>query len=144
MKLPKKGDFVRHHGTLIRIDIATPPPLPPPVKDFIFEEQEARCELRLNGKQLKELQTLNDFDGLGTAVKSAIEEMKRYTGTNNIGKDSDLEVVVVEVVSQFRAKPLSKENFYDKEYFDFERNHSYNRPELPVPVETVVWSSKGL
>lgn len=143
MRLPVKNEFVRHHGTLICIEDYTPPPSPPE-KDFIFEKQEARCELRMNGRQLKELQTLNDFYGLGTAVNNAIEEMKEYTANNNISKDSDLEVVVVKVVSQFRAKPTDKENFYDKQYCDFDRTHRRGTGALPDPVETIAWSSKGL
>ncbi len=142
MKIPKKGEFVRHHGTLIQVENFKPPPTKIE-KIFIFEEQEARCELRMNGEQLKILQTLNDFYGLGTAVKTAIEEMKKYVFQRNIGKDSDLEVVVVKVTSQFRAKPLDKENFYDKQYCDFKQT-GYKKGEKPLPssVEAIVWSSK--
>ena len=57
IKLPVIGDFVRNAGRLVAIE--TTEPVPPP-KDYIFEEIEARCEIRLNGKVIKEIGTYND------------------------------------------------------------------------------------
>lgn len=142
MRLPNIGEFVRHHGTLLAVEITPPPPPPPPQKDYIFEEITARCELRLNGGVVKEIQTLNDFYGLETSVVSAKEEMKKYAEDNHVGPDSDLEVVVVRVASQFRARPKSTENFYDDQFFDFSVLDRGARWNLPEPVETIVWSSK--
>ena len=74
-RLPIVGEFVRHHGTLIAIEEVPPKPQPPPKIDYIFEEIEARCEMRHKGEVIKEIQTLWDFYGLETSVKSAIEYM---------------------------------------------------------------------
>lgn len=140
-RLPIVGEFVRHHGTLIAIEEVPPLPQPPPQTDYIFEEIEARCEMRLSGEVIKEIQTLNDFYGLGTSVEVAIKEMKDYADKRDLDFESDLEVVVVKVVTQFRATPLKEDNFYDKTFFDF--RGSINRSNLPNPVETIVWSSKN-
>lgn len=142
-RLPIEGEFVRHVGRLIKIQEIPPEPQPPPVKDYIFEEIEARCEIRLNGETIKDIQTLNDFYGLGTGIKSAIEEMKEYAEERSIGPESDIEVVVVRVERQFRAKPTSKENFYDKNFFDFKSLEYGSSFDLPDDVETVAWSSKN-
>ena len=50
--------------------------------------------------------------------------------------------VVVKVVSQIRARPMDKENIYDKIFFDFKPLEWGCLHDLPDPVETVIWSSK--
>ena len=142
METPKIDDYVRCHGVLIAVHEFTPPP-PPPVKVFVFEEQEARCELRLNGNLLKELQTLDDFYGLGTAVKTAVSEMTEYARREGIDADSALEVVVVKTQNQLKTQALDKENFYDKQYCDFDHTSIFPELLLAEMIETVVWSSKN-
>lgn len=138
MEIPKQGDFVRRQGLLIRTEEYTPP-RPPTEIDFIFEEQEARTELRLNTLTVSEIQTLNDYYGPGTAVESSIKEAKEYAEENGINKDSDLEIIVIKIVNQFRAKIINK-----APYNDYLRIESYQRSgvSLPDPVETIVWSTK--
>ena len=143
LKIPKVGEYVRHIGKLIAVNVVPPPPPTEPEREYIFEEIEARCELRLNGEVIKGLATLSDFYGLETSVSEAIKEMKVYANKRNITKDSDLEVVVVKIVHQYRKQPLNRENFWNKEYRDFDTFGDYRTTKgLPEPIETVVWSSK--
>jgi len=142
-RLPIDGEFVRHVGRLVKIQEIPPKPQPPPVKDYIFEDIEAKCEIRLNGETIKGIQTLNDSYGLKTGINTAIKEMKEYAKERNIGPKSDIEVVVVKVTKQFRARPINKENFYDKIFFDFKQLEYGSQHDLPDPVEIIVWSSKN-
>ena len=139
-RLPKVGEYVRNHGRLIAIEIIPPPPQPLPEKDYIFEETEARCEIRFNDEVINIIQLLNDFYGEGTGAESAIKEMKKYAAERGIGPDSDIEVVVVKITKQIRYRPLSRQSFYDKEFYDFKWLGMCHN--LPDPVEVVVWSSK--
>ena len=141
-RLPEIGEFVRHHGTLVAVEATQPEPPPLPRKDYIFEVIEARCEIRHNGKAIQYLQALNDFYGLGTSVKVAIKEMKAHAIQEKIGLESDIEVVVIKVVTQYRNWSKPEENFYDKTFFDFMMTNGSQR-NLPDPVETIVWSSKS-
>lgn len=143
-RLPEVGEFVRQHGRLIAVEVVPPPPPPPPQKDYIFEEIEARCEIRRNGELFKELHTNNDFYGLETSVKVAIEEMEAMAAQQQIGPESELEIVVVRVTSYFRARPQDKENLYDRKFVDFEPIPRWSRNNVPGETETVVWSSKGI
>jgi hypothetical protein len=94
-RLPEIGEWVKMQGTLVRIDIVPPPSQPPPETVYIFEREDARIDLLLKGKVLKQLVEYNEFYGQGTAVKSCIEEAKEFCRVNNIGPDSDIEVVVM-------------------------------------------------
>ena len=143
LKIPKVGEFVRHIGKLVSIEEIPPPPPPKLSKDYIFEEIEAQCELRLNGEVIKHIATLSDFYGQGTSVESAIEEMKEYASKRNITKDSDVEVVVIRRVYQTRKRPNTRSNFYSKEYFDFDNIEHEATSNLIEPIETIVWSSKS-
>jgi len=140
-KLPAVGEFVRHHGTLVRIEKVPPKPQPPPETDFIFEERVAECKIMHKGQVLKELQTLNDFYGLGTGEDSAINEMKARAEEMGLTINSDLEIVVVRVIRHFRAQPTDRENIYDKRFPDFERRR---QQDLDEETRTIVWSSKNV
>jgi hypothetical protein len=122
-KITKTGDFVRGVGRLIMIEIVPPPPQPPPKTHYVFEEIKARTEIRLGQEVIKEIQTLNDFYGEGTAVETSIEEAKDMAKKLGIGPKSELEIVVVEVREQKRSlletDPLIKNSFYDKAYRAF-------------------------
>ncbi len=142
LKIPQVGEFVRPIGKLINIEVVQPPP-PKPETNYIFEEIEARCELRLNDEVLKHLGTLNDFYGLETSVESAIKEMKEYVSSRNINKNSDLEVVVIRKAYQIRKRPIDRYNIFSKEYHDFEFIEHGATLNLPKPIETIAWSSKG-
>lgn len=142
LRTPKIGEFVRHLGKLVAIEKVSPPP-PKIETDFIFEEVEARCELRLDGEVLKHLGTLSDFYGLETSVETAIKEMNEYASKRNITKDFNIEVVVIRRTYQIRKRPIARYNIYSKKYYDFEpieHGATYN---LPEPIETIVWSSKS-
>jgi hypothetical protein len=140
-RIPKVGEFVRSIGTLVKIDKVQPPP-PKLIDEYIFEQIEARIEVRFNGEKLKDLSTFSDFYGVGTSVDSAIKDAKEYSERRGITKDSDLEVVVIKVVSQYRAKVSNVENYYDKEYHYFDAFSYGCKRDLPEDIETVVWSSK--
>lgn len=142
-RLPNIGEYVRGLGTLVSIVDRDPPPPPPPTKDYIFEEISARCEVRLNGKKLKELNTFNDYYGKETSVEIAISEAKEYAERNKIGPNSDVEVVAIKIVEQFKKVPTDKTNFYSTEHLNFESLKSGASWGLPDPTEEVVWSSKN-
>ncbi len=144
LRLPNIGEFVRNVGTLIKVDEIQPPP-PQIVKEYIFEEISARVEIRFNGEQIKYLETLNDFYGLGTSIESAIEDAKGYATSYKINADNDLEIVVIKIVSQYRAKQNGRESIYQKEFYNFSSLDTYDRQrDLPEPIETVVWSTKSV
>lgn len=138
-RLPKKGEYVRMHGVLI--DVKTiQPPTPKPYKEYVFEERDARKELRFkDGRVLDTLSTLNDFGGLGSGEKTAIEELMETAKEMGLDMDSDVEAVVVRETCQYVAIPLKKPNFYDRSFFDFE--HKSHGSEL-TREEMDVWSSK--
>jgi len=142
-KIPQIGEYLRNIGKLVAIEEVVPPP-PKIETDYIFEEVEARCELKLNGEVLKHISTLNDFYGLETSVETAIKEMKEYAENRNINKDSDVEVVVIKRVYQIRKRALNRENFWSDEYVDFEAIEHRADRDLPEPIETIVWSSREL
>lgn len=54
-RLPDPGEFVRGVGTLLRTEVVPPPPQPPPETDWIFEDMNARGELRRRGRVLEEV-----------------------------------------------------------------------------------------
>lgn len=133
---PAVGEFVRHVGRLVSIEDVTPPVVI--VRDYIFEQISAKCEVRLGTEIIKYIQTLSDWYGEGTAVATAITEMKEYAIAREIGPTHPLEIVVIRIAQQARMRPNpaehSREPFRQIEY-DYLRG-------LPEPTETVVWSSK--
>jgi hypothetical protein len=138
-RLPEKGEYVRMQGILI--DIRTiQPPAPKPITQYIFEERNARKELRLkDGSILNTLEELNDFYGLGSGEQTAILEMKEYAKKHGFDKDSDVEAFVVRVITKHASKPTNTENFYDKSFVDFE----YLTHGIPMETKEIdVWSSK--
>jgi len=141
LTIPQVGEFVRHIGKLVAIEAIQPPP-PKLEEDYIFEELEARCELRLNGEVIKHLGTLNDFYGLESCVDSAIKEMEEYTSSRNITQNNDVEVVVIRKAYQVRKRPTTRKNYFSDEHFGFEPIAHGATFNLPEPIETVVWSSK--
>ena len=141
LKIPVVGEYVRNTGKLIRIDTITPPP-PETYYEYIFEDINARGELRLNGEKLDELCHINDFYGLGTSVTTAIEEMKAYAEKRKITSKSELEVVVIKITEQTRMKPLNRENYSAKGFRDFDYIEYGSKRDLPEDKEEIVWSSK--
>lgn len=122
-RLPKVGEYIRSVGVLVAIEEIPPKPVPPQI-DYIFEQTEARCEMRFKGKGVNVIQTLWDHAGQGSAVKTAIEDMKSYAKREEIDPSSDIEVVVVEVKTQYRFKPKDRECFYDRQFFGFDSPRS--------------------
>lgn len=140
-RLPKEGEYVRHQGVLI--DIKTiQPPLPKPIIEYIFEERSARKEIRFkDGTVLNQLETLNDFYGLGTGEETAIKELAEYCSKKGIGKDSDVEAFVVREINHIAKKPENEPNFYDNTFLNFENVTNHYDPILKHE-EMDVWSSK--
>jgi hypothetical protein len=141
LKIPEVGEYVRHLGRLVKIEDVTPVP-PPPERDYIFEDIEARCELIYRDEVLRHVATFNDFYGFETSVENAIKEMKEYAEKKQITKDSELEVRITKVVSQIRMKPTNQKNFYAPIYCDFEYKNIGRDSNLPDPIETIVWSTR--
>jgi len=137
-RLPRKGEYVRHQGVLIDVK-KTQPPLPKPIIKYIFEERSARKEIRLSyGAVLKEIETLNDFHGLGTGEETAIKELSEYCKKKGINNDSDIEAFVVREIDHIAKKPENKPNFYDDTFLNFENVSNYNQKHEEIDV----WSSK--
>ncbi len=140
-RLPEPGEFVRGVGTLREIKTIPPPPQPPPKTVYVFEETTAEIQLRLGNKTIQALDTYNDFYGKETSVQAAIDDAREYMRRHRLSKVSDLEVVVVRMVSTAIREPnqLQPENFYDKTFVGFTHSPLCH----PEQVETeVVWSSK--
>jgi len=138
-RLPVKGEYVRHQGVLIDVR-KIQPPLPKPIIEYIFEERCARKEIRLkDGTVLKQMETLNDFYGLGTGEKTAIKELEEYCKKKGINKDSDIEAFVVRETNHIAKNPENGPNFYDKTFFNFGYAKTYP---IEKHEEIDVWSSK--
>jgi len=138
-RIPNVGEKVRMLGTLIRVE--TPKPIQPP-DEYIFEDVNARVELRLRDSVIKEFGTYNDFHGC--SVTSAIKEAKQICEVHGIGPTSDNEIVVVKVTTQFR-RLLSREGdtyAYDREFRRFNYMSSGGGYGVAPDVEVDVWSSK--
>jgi hypothetical protein len=138
-RLPVIGEFVRGVGTLHAIE--QPPPSHPPL-EYIFAEISARKEMRRRGHLIRKLDTLNDFYGRGTSVEMAIQEMKKLAELEEITADSEVELVVVRVVSYFRAHPDSSKNVYDKRFVNMETLPHGSQWNVPDDEEAEVWSSQ--
>jgi len=137
-RLPDVGEYVRMHGILIDVKTVNPP-VPKPIKEYIFEECSARQELRFkDGEVLQTLGTYNNFYGLGTAVKSSIKELKAYSKKKGFDKNSNVEAVVVKEIRQYPATPNAKENYYNKEFVDFDHQLYSDLKNKEIDV----WSSK--
>jgi hypothetical protein len=143
LKIPQDGEFIRNIGTLVKVETIQPP-IPKPYNEYIFEEILARIELRFGKEVLKEFDTFCDFYGLNKSVEESIRSANQYAKDRKLNKNSELEIVVVKIVRQFRASPRPEEpNYCAKEYMNFKpcENYRYRRDVLE-PIETVVWSSK--
>ncbi len=69
--------------------------------------------------------------------------MRAYAIDNGIGPTSEIEVVVVRIVSCDLRRARKEEGFYDKTYVEFEEIPPREwMLACPEPVEAVVWSSK--
>ncbi|GAF88619.1 unnamed protein product, partial [marine sediment metagenome] len=99
----------------------------------------ARKEIRYkDGMILKDIETLNDFYGLGTGEKTAIKELEEYCREKGIDKNSDIEAFVVREIDHIAKKPENKPNFYDNTFLNFENVSNYNQKHEEIDV----WSSK--
>ena len=139
-RLPEVGEYVRMKGRLVEVQDVTPKP-PPKEVDYIFEDTNARVELRINGKRITEYGTFNNFYGADSCVPSAIEEAKKLMA--NIGP-SDAELVVVKITSQRRMRPRGdrEHSLYAPQFIDFQTLSHGACSALPDDTEEVVWSSK--
>lgn len=145
-RTPLLGEYVRGVGTLVLVDVIPPPPPPPPKTVYIFAAITAHCEVRRKGRKLDEFNSVWDFYGLAHSVEDSIRVAQNYCRDEEVTPQSDIEVVVVKETSFAARYQLPGENFYDKEFFQFDGENDY--PELrrfPVPemVKEVVWSSRA-
>lgn len=138
---PAINEYVRGQGTLVAVEDRTPPP-PIRTKDWIFEEITARVELRFGDEVLTSMGTTWDFHGKESSVASAIKDAQQYAKKRGISAKSELEVVVVKIVSQVRKRPKSRANFYDERFLSFKTLDNGCRYDLPSDVETIAWSSR--
>ena len=133
-RLPEIGDSIRLCGKLVEIQDVKPPVTQ--VLDYVFEETSATVWAKANGQLLKEFATFNDF--YGSARTPAIVEAKKIAATYG----DAIEVVVIEKRQLIRKRPTNRENFYAKEFVEFETLNHGCRWDLPGDVEEQVWSSK--
>lgn len=135
-RLPEVGEYVRPYGRLVEIEDSEP--VPPPPKDYIFEETSARVEGRINGKVIKTYGTFNDFYGEGTCVECAIKEAK--VKAEWLGP-SDMVFVVVKITSRVRMRPTRHANICTREFTEFASLEFGCKRDLPDDVEEDVWFS---
>ena len=133
-RLPEIGESIRLCGKLVKIQDVTPPVTQ--VLDYVFEETSATVWAKVNGQLLKEFAMFNDF--YGSARTLAIVEAKRIAATYG----DAIEVVVIEKRQLIRKRPTNRENFYAKEFVEFETINHGCRWDLPDDVEEQVWSSR--
>jgi len=138
-RIPNIGERVRLVGTLIRVE--TPKPIQPP-DEYVFENIDARVEMRLGEAVVKDFGTFNDW--YGDAVRSGILEAKQICEHHRIGPTSDNEIVVVKVTTQRRQLlSLDRDAYtYDKEFRRFSNMAQGGYYDLAPTVEEDVWSSK--
>jgi hypothetical protein len=137
------GQYVKRVGKLVRIEKITPKPLPYTL-DFIFEERLARVELRRNGKVIRDERTYGDYYGEGTGEESAIEAATEMANEQEITKESEVELVVVRVVSQCRCNYNQNKAAEPKIFMGpyFEAKSIGAKYDVAEDVETDVWSTK--
>jgi hypothetical protein len=135
--MPQVGDYVRMKGRLVEIQDVTPKEI---VLDYIFEDTEATLVSRINGKNVKQYGTYNNFYGEDSCVQSAIEEAK--TQQEWLG-ESNLEFVVVKTISQVRMRPNrgNLTSLYAPDFRDMASIGFGCRFELPDDKVEEVWSS---
>ena len=136
VRLPEIGEYVRMYGTLVEVQDVTPKEI---VLDYVFEDTQAKLVGRINGKNVKEYGTFNDFYGKDTCVAAAIDEAKeqqRFLG------ESNLEFVVIKVTSRVRMRPTrnERENFYASEFRAMESLPNGSCWNLPEDTVEEVWS----
>jgi hypothetical protein len=141
LKVPQVGEYVRHNGKLVAIEDVTPPQ-PPKEIDYIFEEIEAKVEVLYGDEIYNHLETISDFYGYETCINEATQDAKEYARKRHITKESDLELRVTKVVTQYRKRPINRENIYDEQFQSFDYKEKGSQYNLPEPIETIVWSSK--
>lgn len=138
-RVPKINEFVRGHGKLVAVKKPPPPPPPPtPPTVYEFDVVTATIEVRTTSDvTIKELATLNDFYGEGTAVEGAIDEAKQHKE----GLGDGVIVVVRRDVDRVRKvrHPTGRGSFWDKDFIDFDDASKYGNSER-VSSE-VVWES---
>lgn len=134
-RLPIVGEQIRLCGRLVEIQDVTPPVTQ--MLDYVFEETTATVWVKVNGHFLKEGPSFNDFSGSATA--SAIVEAKKWAAQYG----PSVEVVVFEKKRLVRKRPTGRENFYAREFVEFEPLKSGCRADLPEDSEELVWSSKA-
>lgn len=140
-RLPEVGEFVKGVGRLVGVEIIPPPPQPPPTTAFIFEEYGARVDLGRNGKKLDTLIGLDYSGSPDGAVAEARAFASRWCRDNDVTATSEV-VVIVPAPRRF-AEVHGRENFYAREFSAFEAL-ARSTSGLPDPVETAVWTSRGL
>jgi len=136
-RMPEIGENVRLVGRLIRVE--TPPPIQPE-DEYIFEGTSAAVKVLLNGREITDGGSFNDF--YGDAVATAIKEAKQFCKDNGITKTSDLEVIVIKEKT-FRRYHRSRDTTpytYDKRFIRFDRTGTLQG--IQEDHDEPVWSSK--
>jgi len=142
MNKPAICEYVHRVGTLVAIEEIPPKPQPPQV-DYIFEEIHAKCHLMRKGKRIDDLGSYNDFYGYETSIKTAIKDMTEYCTENEIDDRSEVEVIVVRVASQFRARERPRQSQFDTTSPEWVALEYGSRRGLPDYEEKTVWSSRS-
>lgn len=142
-KTPSVGQYVRGIGTLVDVLDVTPVP-PPKQLEYVFEEVTARMEIWIGGWKVKDHGTLWDAFGYESSVKGAINEAQAFAVARGWNKDSQAEIRVVRIAERRRKTKVNSDNYYQKEFENFESKSIGCCWEMPKPEEKVVWSSREI
>lgn len=137
-RIPKIGEYVRGHGTLVSIQDITP--IVNKQDGYIFEYYNATYELRINGKVVSQGNTYNDFYGLETCLETAVGDAKEVA--KELSVNSDVEVVVVKITGYSCKIPGIDKNFYDDKFKGFRGTENGHLADVPESKYEDYWSSK--
>lgn len=140
-RIPEVGEYVRGCGKLVEIKDVTPPVKE--VTGYIFESLQATVQLWLNGRHVEDFGTFNDFYGLETCLKTAIEEAGKLQ--EKYGPAAEFKIVKHTYYScSGLLHPEQETNFYDRKYRGFRKmTDGYDYSKVPENKTELYWTSTG-
>lgn len=143
-RIPEIGEYVRGIGTLIRKDNVEPKPTPPPEHEWVFEEVTAEVELLVCDVKVTSYCVFCDGGELNSSIDTAKHEAKKVAVNLKVKADGETEIRVVRIVEHCRKQPSDlMPNYYQKDVLNFDPLKWGCKRDMPDPVRTVVWSTRG-